>query len=65
MQELKTEDDTFRKLIQKPFDEVWEAVAANNLRDYKGMDTEKLLPHYGWTMEEYAAEWKRRNELAG
>lgn len=54
------EDETFRKLTQKSFDEVWQAVAANNLRDHMGVDTEEVLRHLGWTEEEYAREWERR-----
>lgn len=62
---LGGEDDTFRRLTQTPFDEVREAVKTNNLRDHRAMDNEDLLRHYGWTEDEYAREWKRRNELAG
>ena len=55
------EDETFRKLTQKPFDVVADAVAANNLRDYKGVDSDFIIKCYGWTVEEYAREWNRRN----
>jgi hypothetical protein len=53
---IMSEDDTFRKLSQKPFD-----VVANNLRVYKGVDSDFIIKCYGWTVEEYAREWEHRN----
>ena len=57
-----SEDDTFRKLIQRPFDEVCKAVIANNLQDYKAIETEDLLRYHGWTLDEYHAKWLQRNQ---
>ena len=56
-----TEDDTFRRLRQRPYEEVTEAVWSNNMRDYKAIETKDLLRYYGWTEAEYKNEWERRN----
>lgn len=65
---MSTEDDTFRKLRQVPYEQVnalhmtsiidkLRARAGNPPVPPAKIDYEKL----GWTQEEYINEWKRRN----
>ena len=58
-----TEDDTFRKLAQRPYKEVCKEL--NLVIGKIGDDdakVDKFLRKLGWTYEEFADEWNERWE---
>lgn len=62
-----TEDDTFRKLRQIPFEQLQNLHVyniLNKLRIRAGSspsDDALIYEDYGWTRQEFIDEWQRRN----